>query len=48
MTKYEQLLDYVRESEILYIKTESSRIPAQSMKSEPNRQSELIRDIACL
>jgi len=32
MTKYEELVDAVHESEILYITTASSRIPAQSIR----------------
>ena len=32
MTKYEQLLDAVSESEILYMRTKSDNIPAQSVR----------------
>jgi len=32
MTKYEQLIDRVCESEIIYMRTESVKIPAQSLK----------------
>ena len=34
MTKYEELVDRVCESEILYISTNSSRIPAQVIRTD--------------
>jgi len=34
MTKYEELVDLICESEILYISTNSSRIPAQSIRTD--------------